>query len=276
MDCDVPEIAYYEYYDYEKSDKISFVSDSGKYHECDYYIFTPMDAELDEDTPVIVWVTHGGGTADEERAIALNNAASHSTDAIFVIPQTDRPDGVCLCIEDAKEKLDGKGNFNAISGHGTSSGGRAIVRAALESVSAEADYSFRFANVCAYDPVKETSGSNITGNVEGLKALAEQYTVIFFQTDTDHTGHHGGSGGFCNEYARVYSEYGGIALVAEIHSGNHERKFIKPLMHNSINWAIGKGPLLEDEHYQNNWFYYSDAEKIPANVVIATTLIQSD
>lgn len=245
------------------------------------YIYNDDDAEsaheeIDGDTPVIAWVTHGGGVADEERALALNCASNQNTEAIFVVPWTDKPEGVCACLEDAKVRLDGKGNFDAISGHGTSSGGRAMIRAALESVNPDKDYSFRFKNVCAYDPTEETHTTNITGNTEGLKALAEQYTVLFFQTDTDHSGHHYGSGSFCNDYARIYSELGGIGIVAEIYSGNHEAKFTKPLTHNCINWAIGEGPLQEDDSYRNYWYYYSDGEKKATNVGIATTLIQSD
>ncbi len=276
MDCDVPEIAYYEYYDYQQSEGVKFTSASGKNYECVYYVYTPKDIEADENTQVIVWVTHGGGVADEERAIALNHAASWGTEAIFVIPWSDRPEAVCACIEDAKEKLEGKGNFDALSGQGTSSGGRAIIRAALESVDPEEDYSFRFKNVIAYDPVQESYTTNITGNTEGLKALAEQDTVIFFQTDTDHGGHSGGSGSFCNDYARVYSELGGTSIVAEIFSGSHEKKFIKPLQHNSIAWAGGLGELIEDECYGNYWFYYHDGEKIPSKLETATLLLHTD
>ncbi len=276
MDCEVPEIAYYEYYDYEESEDIIFTSESGRTYDCVYYLYTPKNIEADENTPVIVWVTHGGGVADEERAIALNYAASWDTQAIFVIPWSDKPAAVCECIEDAKKKLKGKGNFDAISGQGTSSGGRAIIRAALESVNPDADYSFRFKNVIAYDPVQETHVTNITGNKAGMKALAEQHTVLFFQTDTDHSGRHGGSGGFCNDYAKIYSEHGGIGIVAEIFSGNHEKKFLKPIQHNSIAWASGQGELIEDEHYKNYWYYYSDGEKITSKAEIATSLLQSD
>lgn len=265
LSCDMPDVAYYEYYDYSMSDYISFQSESGKDYECVYYLYTPKDAQLDENSPVIVWVTHGGGVADTERAIALNSAASHDTEAIFVVPWTDRPDGVCAAIEKAKSDLGGIGNFDAVTIQGTSSGGRAIVRAALHGASSEKGYSFRFSNVIAYDPAEETYNCNISGNTEGLKALAEKGTVLFFQTDDDHSGN-GGTGLSCNHYSKVYSEFGGTAIVAEINSGNHEAKFTKPLAHNSISWGAGLGPLLEDEHYKNQWYYYKDGEKIASSL----------
>jgi len=273
MTCDVSDIAYYEFYNFEQGDSVAFSSDSGNNYECEYYICTPMDTELTADTPVIAYVTHGGGVADEERAIALNHAAKFGVEAIFVIPWTDRPEGVCACIEAAKARLGGKGDFDNISIHGTSSGARAIIRAAQESVDASEDYSFRFANIIAYDPINETTSTNITGNTEALEALAEKGTVLFIQTDTDHTGHHNGTGFFCNYIAEVYSKHGGTAIIAEIHSGSHERKFLKPLGHNSISWAIGEGPLLEDEHYQNDWFYYLDGAKTLCDLEKANALL---
>ena len=51
MDCDIP---YYEYYDYQLSNYVTFTSDSGNEHECVYYLYTPKDGEMDENTPVIV------------------------------------------------------------------------------------------------------------------------------------------------------------------------------------------------------------------------------
>lgn len=272
MDCDIP---YYEYYDCQTVDHVSFASESGHTQECVYYLFFPRDEELDAETPVVAYVTHGGGVAEEERAYALDKAANQDTGAIFVIPYTDRPDAVCACIDDARIRLDGKGNFDAISGQGTSSGGRAILQVALESVRPGAAYGFRFANVCAYDPAQESDTANITGKTGALRSLAEQGTVFFIQTDTD-TENHGGSGLYCNRYARVYSDYGGIAIVAEIDSVSHEGKFTKPLTHNSINWAIGKGLLEEDEGYQNNWYYYRDFIKHPCTLEEATRLLRPD
>lgn len=274
MDYD---IAYYEYYDCAESDHVVYTSESGNEHYCVYYIYTPKDAEIDESTPVIVHVTHGGGVADEERAFALNCAANQDTEAIFIVPWTDRPDAVCAAVEDAKSRLNGKGNFDALCGEGTSSGGRAIIRIALESVNPEQDYSFRFASICAYDPTEETNDTRISGRTEDLRRLAEKGTILFIQTDSDHTGHHGGSGGFCNRYARAYSEAGGTAIIAEIrNSARHERKFTKPLTHNSINWAIGRGMLEEDEYFGNDWFYYRNGEKIPSTLEEVTDLLQPD
>lgn len=272
MTCDVADIAYYEFYDYYESEKVPFTSASGNDYECSYFVFSPKGAELTEDTPVIAYVTHGGGVADEERAIALNHAASFGTEAIFVVPWTDRPEGVCACIEAAKAALD-VGDFDNISIHGTSSGARAIIRAAQESVDPEENYSFRFANIIAYDPINETTSTNITGNTEALKALAEKGTVLFIQTDTDHSGHSNGTGAFCNYIAQVYSQYGGTAIIAEIHSGSHEKKFIKPISHNSISWGAGIGELLEDEHYSNDWYYYLDGAKTLCDLEKADELL---
>ena len=39
-----------------------------------------------------------------------------------------------------------------------------------------------------------------------------------------------------------------------------------PLTHNSINWAIGRGQLIEDEVYRNNWYYYLDNIKHPSSL----------
>ena len=259
------DIAYYEYYDCEMVDHVSFASESGHEQECFYYYYIPKDGEIDETTPVVAYVTHGGGTAEDERALALHKAASQDTRAIFVIPYTDRPDAVCASIEDARSRLNGKGNFAAISGHGTSSGGRAIMQAAVESVNPDADYGFRFANIFAYDPAEQTDTTNIREQSDALRRLAEQGTVFFIQTDTDSEGH-GGSGAICNRYARAYSEAGGTAIVAEIESASHENKFIMPLTHNSINWAIGRGQLIEDEVYRNNWYYYLDNIKHPSSL----------
>ena len=161
------DIAYYEYYDCEMVDHVSFASESGHEQEFFYYYYIPKDGEIDETTPVVAYVTHGGGTSEDERALALHKAASQDTRAIFVIPYTDRPDAVCASIEDARSRLNGKGNFAAISGHGTSSGGRAIMQAALESVNPDADYGFRFANIFAYDPATGvvTQPVSLNGNV---------------------------------------------------------------------------------------------------------------
>ena len=262
MECDV---AYYEFYNVEQNGPVAFTSDTGHTHECFYYIYTPIDGEIDESTPVVVYVSHGGGTATEERAIALGWAASFETDAIIISPNTDRPDAVCAVLEDAKRRLNGRGNFDAVSGHGTSSGGRAIMQAAVESVNPDADYGFRFANIFAYDPAEQTDTTNIREQSDALRRLAEQGTVFFIQTDTDSEGH-GGSGAICNRYARAYSEAGGTAIVAEIESASHENKFIMPLTHNSINWAIGRGQLIEDEVYRNNWYYYLDNIKHPSSL----------
>lgn len=160
-----------------------------------YYYYIPKDGEIDETTPVVAYVTHGGGTSEDERAFALHKAAGQDTRAIFVIPCTDRPDAVCASIEDVRYRLNGKGNFAAISGHGTSSGGRAIMQAAVESVNPNADYGFRFANVFAYDPAEQTDTTNIREQSDALRRLAEQGTVFFIQTDTDSEGH-GGSGAY--------------------------------------------------------------------------------
>ena len=142
MTCDVADIAYFEFYDYQQSQDIPYISSSGKNYECMYYSYWPKDMELTEDTPVIAYVTHGGGVADEERATALNHAASFGTEALFIVPWTDRPEAVCAAIEAAKADYAGKGDFDNISIQGTSSGGRAIIRAAQKSVDPEEDYSF--------------------------------------------------------------------------------------------------------------------------------------
>ena len=273
MDCDIP---YYEYYDYQISDHVTFISDSGNEHECVYYLYTPKDGEMDENTPVIVYVTHGGGMVDEERGYALNCAAEQDTEAIIVSPTMDRPDGICASIEDAKRVLDGKGDFDNVSVHGTSSGGRAVIRAALKSVDADENYGFRIRTICAYDPAKESKDAMITTYTDELTALAKQGTVFFIQTDQDLTGHHGGSGGFCNAYARLYSEHGGTAIVAQMYGADHEGKFQKPLTHNSLNWIAGLGELVEDERYQNDWFYYKDGEKIPTTLEEATEILHRE
>ena len=269
MDFDV---AYYEYYDCEVYDHISFTSVSGKEEECTYYLYIPKDAETDDTTPVVVYITHGGGVAEEERANALHWAAGQDTEAIFVVPYTDKPEAVCASIEDAKDRLNGKGDFDAVSAHGTSSGGRAIIRAALKSTDKDADYSFRFANVIAYDPANESETANITDQTEAMRALARQGTVLFIETDT---GREGGSGDYCNRYARCYSVLGGSAIVAEMDSVSHEAKFIDPLTYNSINWAIGRGPLLEDDTYENTWYYYQDGIRYDTTLAAATELLQS-
>ena len=270
MDYD---IAYYEYYDCEVHDHISFTSESGKQEECAYYLYFPKDTELDESTPVITYITHGGGVAEEERATVLSWAGEQDTEAIFVVPYTDRPEAICASLEDARVQLNGKGKFDAVSGHGTSSGGRAIIRAALKSASADEDYHFRFANVVAYDPAAESRLAKITGQTAALRSLADQGTVLFIQTDT---GRDDGSGTFCNRYARVYSSLGGTAIIAEIDSASHEGKFIKPLTHNSLNWAIGRGSLLEDEGYRNAWYEYRDGVKLESTLKEATELLQKN
>ena len=270
MDCDV---AYYEFYNVDEYGPVTFTSDSGNTHECYYYIYTPIDGETDASTPVVVYVSHGGGTVDEERALALGWAAGFKTRAIVVSPKSDRPDAVCAVLDDAKRRLNGRGNFDAVSAHGTSSGGRAVIRAALKSVDPAAGYSFRFANVFAYDPAQESENAGITNQIDWMRRLAQQGTVLFFQTDTDANGRHGGSGKECNYYAETYSKAGGTAIVAEISSGGHEAKFIKPLSHNSMNWAIGRGMLKEDEHYQNNWYYYRDGVKNACSLVDADRLL---
>ena len=270
MDCDV---AYYEFYNVEQNGPVTFTSDTGHTHECYYYIYTPIDGEIDESTPVVVYVTHGGGTADEERAIALGWAAGFETRAIIISPSSDRPDAVCAVLEDAKRRLSGCGDFDAVSAHGTSSGGRAVIRAALKSVDPTAGYSFRFSNVFAYDPARESADASITDQTEWMRLLAQQGVVLFFQTDTDTNARHGGSGWLCNQYAETYSNVGGTAIVAEISSGDHEAKFIKPLSHNSMNWAIGRGMLKEDEHYQNSWYYYQDGVKYACSLADADRLL---
>ncbi|MBR1566739.1 MAG: hypothetical protein IJ649_08245 [Oscillospiraceae bacterium] len=265
-------MAYYEYYDCEVYNHISFTSASGKEEKCTYYLYFPKGTETDETTPVVAYVTHGGGVAEEERANALHWAAGQDTEAIFVIPYTDKPEAVCASIEDAKDRLNGKGDFDAVSAHGTSSGGRAVIRAALKSTDKDTDYSFRFANVIAYDPAEESETANITGQTEAMRALAQQGTILFIVTDT---GHAGGSGDYCNRYAQCYSALGGTSIVAEMDSASHEGKFIKPLTHNSINWAIGRGTLLEDDTYENTWYYYQDGVKYGTTLAAATELLQS-
>ena len=278
MNCDAAyqEIAYYEYCDCEVSDHVVFTSDSGHVHQCVYYVYTPKDMEPDESTPVIAYVSHGGGVAEEEIIFALDAAAGWRVRAIIVNPRSDRADAVCTALEDAKAKSGGKGNFDAISIQGTSSGARAIIRIAQESVRPDRDYSFRFANICSYDPAQEGTAdfARISGRPEAMKALAEKGTVLFLQTDSDSAGRRSGSGKICNEYARMYSEAGGTAILAEINTSSHEGKFTKPLTHNSINWAIGRGMLIEDEYYQNAWYYYRDGEKIPATPEEATRMMQ--
>lgn len=259
MECDV---AYYEFYNIEENGPVTFTSESGKVHDCIYYIYTPMDGEIDESTPVIAYVTHGGGTAGDERATALGWAAGFETEAIVISPNSDRPDAICACIEDAKQRLNEKGNFAAVSGHGTSSGGRAMLKAALRSVDPAANYSFRFANIFAYDPAHEITVGEITDQTDAMRRLAEQGTILFFQTDTDVKDHHGGSGKLCNAYAEAYSRAGGTSIVAEIPSASHESKFLKPLAHNSFGWAIGQGTLEEDEYYHNTWYYYRKGIKV--------------
>ena len=275
MTCDVADIAYYEFYDYQQSDYVPYVSASGKNYECIYHLYSPKGMELTEDTPVIAYVTHGGGVADYERATALNHAASFGTEAIFVVPWTDRPEGVCAAIEAAKRDLEGIGDFDNISIQGTSSGARAIIRAAQKSVDPAEDYSFRFANIISYDPINETHTTNITGNTDALKALAEEGTVLFIQTDTDHSGHSSGTGAFCNYIAEVYSDHGGTSVIAEIHSGSHEKKFTKPIAHNSIAWGAGTGDIIEDEHYANDWYYYLDGAKTLCDAEKATELLDA-
>ena len=270
LECDV---AYYEFYNVEDGGPVTFTSDTGNTHECYYYIYTPIDGEIDASTPVVVYVTHGGGAVDEERAISLGWAAGFETEAIIISPSSDRPDAVCAVLEDAKRRLNGYGNFDAVSAHGTSSGGRAVIRAALKSVDPSAGYSFRFANVFAYDPAQETENASISDQTEWMRRLAQQGTVLFFQTDTDTNNRHGGSGKECNYYAETYSKAGGTAIVAEISSGSHEAKFIKPLSHNSMRWAIGRGMLKEDEHYQNNWYYYRDGIKNACSLEDADRLL---
>lgn len=269
MDCD---IAYYEYYDCEVHSHIDFVTESGKDADCTYYLYFPKDTEIDEDTPVIAYTTHGGGVAEDERALALTWAANQDTKAIFVIPYSDKPGAVCASLEDARTVLNGKGNFDAVSGQGTSSGGRAMIRAALKSVYPDSNYSFRFGNIIAYDPAEQSEYTNITEQTEALRALADQGTVLFIQTDSSSHG----SNPFCNHYAQLYSELGGTSVVAEITSASHEGKFIKPMTHNSMNWAIGLGELLEDDDYQNTWYYYQDGEKIPASLEEATALVRGE
>ena len=142
----------------------------------------------------------------------------------------------------------------------------------MRSTDKDADYSFRFANVIAYDPTEESEIANITGQTEAMRALARQGTVLFIVTDT---GQDGGSGDYCNYYARCYSVLGGPAIVAEMDSASHEAKFIKPLTHNSINWAIGRGTLLEDDTYENSWYYYQDGIRYDTTLAAATELLQS-
>ena len=268
MDCD---IAYYEYYDCQMSDHVTYVSESGHEHYCVYYVYTPKDAEVDASTPVLVHVTHGGGVADEEKALALNCAAGQDTQAVIIVPWTDRPDGVCAALEDAKNKMVGKGNFDAICAQGTSSGGTAIIRIALESVNPKRDYTFRFATVCAYDPAKETGVTKITGREDDMKRLAEKGTRLFIQTDNSPSR---GSSGFCNQYAKEYSEAGGTAIVAEIEQETrHEGKFTKPITHNSMNWLIGRGMLIEDKLYSNKWYVYQEGEKKPSTLKEATAIL---
>ena len=273
MDFDV---AYYEYYDCEIVDHVSFVTESGKPADCSYYLYFPKDAEIDEDTPVVAYVTHGGGVAEEERAYSMHWAAGQDTSAVFVIPYTDVSTAVCASLEDARQRLEGKGAFDRISIHGTSSGGRAIMRAALKSTDPDRNYGFRFANICAYDPARETSLSPVTEDFQAMVQLAETGAVLFIQTDRDSDGSSGGSGEICNRYAEIYSEAGGIAVVAEIKTGSesHEEKFIKPMTHNSLNWSIGKGKLAEDEHYRNDWYYYKDGVKYETTLDDATALLQ--
>lgn len=258
------DIKYFDYYTRSEAYSVPFVSGSGNRYSVGYYIYTPKNINPDESTPVIAYVSHGGGTSSEEKAFSLHCAANLATDAVIIIPNSDRAEAVCCCIEDARKVLDGKGDFDAVSIHGTSSGGRAIIAAAEESVNPDGGYHFRFLNICAYDPAADKD-LNIAGNTEALKALAEQGTVLFIQTDLDISGHHGGSGLLCGKYAEAYSEAGGTVILAEIHGGgDHERKFIKPITHNSLNWAIGNGMLVEDDHYQNDWFYYEGDKKIPS------------
>ena len=273
MDFDV---AYYEYYDCEVYDHISFISESGKDEECIYYLYIPKDAKTDEATPVIAYVTHGGGVAEEERANALHWAAGQDTEAIFVIPYTDRPEAVCASLEDARERLKGKGSFDAVSIHGTSSGGRAVIQAALKSTDPNEAYHFRIANICAYDPAQESIQAPFNQSVGAVARLAKTGAVLFIQTDTDRDGKHGGSGALCNRYARIYSEAGGIAFVAELGDGSsHESKFIKPLTHNSFNWAVGRGQLCEDSTYENRWYCYEDGIKYYSTLAEATELMQN-
>lgn len=267
------EIAYYEYYDYETRDHVSIPADPENPNYC-YTIYTPKGAELDASTPVIAYVSHGGGVADEEIVFALSCAVSTDTEAIFVVPRSDRPEVVCALLADARDSLDGKGDFGQIRIHGTSSGGRAVIRTALESVNPDADYGLRFEMVCAYDPAQETPDMNISGQTEKLGRLAEQGTVLFIQTDQDVKGYGGGSGWFCNEYARAYSEAGGAAVIAEIYEGNHEGKFIQPMTHNSLNWSIGRGALAEDYLYRNRWFAYQDGRKISSTLEEVTRFLQ--
>ena len=272
VDCD---IAYYEYYNCEINNVTEFTAASGQTEECAYYYYTPKGVKTDGDTPVIVWVTHGGGVAEDERALALSWAASQDTEAIFVVPHTDVPEAVCASIEDAKAKLKGKGDFSSISGQGTSSGGRAIIRAALKSTDPKENYSFRFENIFAYDPASETGLANITGNRRGLRRLAEQGMKLILQTDDDPLGYWGGSGLHCNEYARVYSELGGIAVLAETGGANHEVRFLLPISHNAMNWAIGRGVMEEYDGFPTRWFFYEKGEKFASTPKEVTELLRT-
>ena len=267
------EIAYYDYYDAGQSDTIVFTSKSGHVTTCAYYYFTPKDVELDESTPVVAWVTHGGGVDIVEMYTALNIAASQDNRAIFIAPWTDTADGICAALDAAKKQFEGKGDFDNVSVQGTSSGGRAVIRAALESVNPDADYDFRFGNVLAYDPAEETRDTNITGQTEAMRRLAERGTVLVIQTDSGTRTRESGTGLYCNEYARVYAAAGGTAVIAEINNGSHERKFLKPITHNSIAWGAGCGMLAEDYYYHNEWFYYRDGEKIPSTLEEVSALL---
>ena len=271
MDCD---IAYYEYYDCQTITQVQVLNDNGEIEECNYYLYTRKNGELDESTPVIVYVTHGGGVADVERVYALEQGAKLDTQAIFIAPQTDYPPAVCTCIEDARVRLRGLGNFDAVSAHGTSSGGRAIMRAALESVEDGRDYHFRFANIFAYDPAAESKGVSIMTNTRGLYRLAKQGTVFIIQTDTDVNATFGGSAWHCNRYARIYSLYGGKAIVAQAGSLTHEYLYLEPIQSNSLNWSVGRGSMTEDQYYHNKWFYYDMGEKIPASFGEVTAIVQ--
>jgi len=269
------DIAYYEYYNYETVAPVKFTLSSGETEECYYYYYTPRGMTTDESTPVVAYVTHGGGFADEERAIALDAAANQDTQAVIINPCTDIPEAVCACLDDAAVRLRGKGNFDNISFHGTSSGGRAIIRAALKSTDPNEDYHFRIGNIFAYDPASQTGYTNITGQTARLRAMAEQGTVLIMQTDTDETGYFGGSALHCNEYARVYSWQGGIAIVAQCGGLDHEGRFTGPLTHNSINWAIGRGEMSEDMYYQNDWYYYRRGMKIAATFEEVTEILRT-
>ena len=57
------EIPYYEYYNYETVAPVKFTVSTGETAECYYYYYTPKGTKTDEETPVVAYVTHGGGVA---------------------------------------------------------------------------------------------------------------------------------------------------------------------------------------------------------------------